>query len=128
MKARRERSTRKREKETDLDFVWASDFFVLFIFSKNSNNIATFFKVFREFTTMVDEKFIRLCASGNKDGVAEIIEQNKETESKPHLEKILHGKTPIEVATCFGRLNVVEELINNGGIDINQVSESGKIF
>ena len=77
---------------------------------------------------MVDEKLIRLCASGNKDGVAEIIEQNKETENKPHLEKILHGKTPIEVATCFGRFNVVEELINNGGIDINQISESGIIY
>ena len=77
---------------------------------------------------MVDEKFIRLCVSGNKDGVTEIIEQSKEadSESKPHLEKILHGKTPIEVATCFGRLNVVEELINHGGIEINQISESGK--
>ena len=77
---------------------------------------------------MVDEIFVRLCANGNKDGVAEMIEQskeNKENECKPHNEKILHGKTPIEVATCFGRLNVVEELINNGGIEINQTSESG---
>lgn len=76
---------------------------------------------------MIDDfEFVRICASGNKNGVADLIGQSKENESTPNHGKILHGKTPIEIAACFGRLNVVEELVKYGGIEVNQTSESGK--
>ena len=71
---------------------------------------------------IVDDKFVRICASGNKDGVTEMIEN--ESENNNANAKILHGKSPIEVATCFGHLDVVEELIKNG-VEVQQTSQSG---
>jgi len=71
---------------------------------------------------VVDDKFVRICASGNKDGVTEMIEN--ESENNNVNAKILHGKSPIEVATCFGHIGVVEELIKNG-VEVQQTSQSG---
>jgi len=71
---------------------------------------------------MVNDHIVRICASGNKNGVSELIEDS-ENQNKL-IDKVLLGKTPIEIATCFGHLDIVEELIKSG-IEINYTSQSG---
>ena len=70
---------------------------------------------------MVVSDIVDICVSGNKDGVGQIIEDGDESSL---TKQVLNGKTPIEVATCFGRLEVVEELVKNG-VSIDFTSQSG---
>ncbi|XP_057289832.1 ankyrin repeat domain-containing protein 45-like [Hydractinia symbiolongicarpus] len=70
---------------------------------------------------MFDE-FFNVCVSGDYEKLVELLEVDVE---KPFLKaKSEDGKTGLELASSFGHLNIVQELLKTGA-QINSVSDRG---
>ena len=71
---------------------------------------------------MLSDEIANLCASGNKERLCELLEGGED--DSLFTKKTADGKTPLEVASCFGRLEIIEELVKNGA-RIDLTSERG---
>lgn len=71
---------------------------------------------------MVDMDIFALCAAGDSKKLQELLEVEKEN---LHLEETNNdGKTPLEVACTFGRLPIIEVLVQFGA-NVKAISERG---
>ncbi|XP_065646600.1 delta-latroinsectotoxin-Lt1a [Hydra vulgaris] len=72
---------------------------------------------------MQKENIFTICASGNKEALVNLIEKSDDKLTLLST-KCSDGKSMLEIAACFGRINIIEELVKNG-LKLEDKSERG---